>query len=703
MVLDRLLHPRSIAVVGASERPGSYGGEAILNLQRLGFPGRLYAVNPARAAVHGVACAASLGDLPEAVDAVAVAIPAGSAAAVVDEAGRIGCGGAVVFAAGFAEGGGASLERSLAEAARRHGLPVCGPNGNGIVSLPGRMALWGDTVLPSEPGPVALVSQSGNVAVNALASRRGLRLHTVVSCGNGAVLDAADFLLALAGEDGVRSVALYVEDDGDGERWCAAFEACARAGVAVAVLKAGASPAGAAAAEAHTAAVAGDQRAFRALCEEAGAAWARDPHELLELAKVLALPGARGHGSRLGVMTCSGGDSAIAADLAQELGVELPVLPPATEARLREVLPPSARASNPLDYTSLLWDEPAALRALVAGLADDPSVDGVLVFFDDAVGDPSWAAVLDAVREAALAASVPVGVASTLPELLKDDVAAGLLRDGIPAIAGLAIGVRAMAAIGVPPPDAARLAEIGAVARRAAARDGDSDSDSDSDSVWLAEHEAKDVLRAAGVAVPDGRTAADAEDAVAVWQRLGGPVALKLSGAHVRHKTDTAALALGVDSEPEVRVAFDRLAARGAEVLVERMAAPGIELLVAARRDGVVPTLVLALGGVFAELRADAAVVALPASPGRVTRALRSLHGAALLRGARGRPAVDVGAVARLAARVGDLLLEDDFDLIELNPVIATGTGAVAVDALARRTGVRTSDRGLAAALEDAP
>ncbi len=148
---------------------------------------------------------------------------------------------------------------------------------------------------------MALISQSGNVAVNALASRRGLRLHTVVSCGNQAVLEAADWLDAIAELDGVRSVALYLEADGDGERWCAALERCARAGIGVAVLKAGTSQAGAAAAQAHTGAVAGDQRVFRALVEEAGASWASDPHELLELAKALAVPGARGVSGACGV------------------------------------------------------------------------------------------------------------------------------------------------------------------------------------------------------------------------------------------------------------------------------------------------------------------------------------------------------------------------------------------------------------------
>jgi acyl-CoA synthetase (NDP forming) len=225
--MDRLLSPASIAVVGATERPGSYGGEALLNLERLGYRGRTFAVNPRRATVHGVKAYPSLEDLPEAPDAVVVAIPAAGAPDIVARASALGCGGAVVFAAGFAEARENQLQTALASAA--NGLPVCGPNGNGIVSLPDRVALWGDTIEPREPGPLALISQSGNIAVNALASRRGLRLHTVVSCGNQAVLDATDFLEALCERDGVRSIALYLEADGDGPKWRAALEKAAAA------------------------------------------------------------------------------------------------------------------------------------------------------------------------------------------------------------------------------------------------------------------------------------------------------------------------------------------------------------------------------------------------------------------------------------------------------------------------------------------
>ena len=286
MDLTRLLRPRSVAVVGASERDDSYAGETLLNLRLAGFAGPVWGVNPKRAEAHGFPCFPSLSELPEVPDAVVVGIPAAGVPEVVEEAGALGCGGAVVYGAGFGEIAlGAEHQRRLSEAAARHSLPVCGPNGNGIVALHSGAAMWGDTLRALEPGPVALVSQSGNVAVNALAARRGLRFHTVVSCGNSVAVDPADWMAALARDETVRSIALYLEGDGDGALLCEALAECAERGVGVAVLKAGESSAGAAAATAHTGAVAGDQRVFRALVEEAGAAWAEDVHDLLEIAK----------------------------------------------------------------------------------------------------------------------------------------------------------------------------------------------------------------------------------------------------------------------------------------------------------------------------------------------------------------------------------------------------------------------------------
>lgn len=688
MDLSRLLRPRSVAVVGATDRPGSYGAQALLNLDAIGFPGPVWGVNPRRPSVLGRPCVPSLADVPVPADAVIVSIPAAGVPAAVEEAGARGCGGAVVFSAGFAEvAGGVGLQGDLMAAAARYGLPVCGPNCNGIVAMHARAALWGDALMPLEPGAVALVSQSGNVAVNALATRRGLRFHTVVASGNQAVLNAGDYLGFLAREEGVGSIALYLEDDG-GPGLCEGLAACAGSGVRVVVLKVGSSAAGAHAAAAHSGALAGDQRIFRALIEEAGGIWAPDVHDLLELAKTLAVrparpASARGHG--LAIMTCSGGDSAQGADEAERLGVALPALAPATCGRLRELLPAAATAANPLDYTAMIWGDAPALSGLVQAVGADPAIGRVLVFYDqfpdlDGAVKESWDAVREGIIAGAAVSEADTIVSSTLPELLDDEAAWRFIQAGIPAVAGLRTGLRCAAALEWPAGDPERLREIARVAGKRPRAYAE----------WLSEHASKELLRAAGLELVEGRLVCGPDDAVAALGELGGAIVLKLSSSGIQHKSELGALELGLRSEAEVRVAYARLSALGREVdasvLAERMAEAGIELIIAASADAVVPALVIGLGGVWTEVLTDVAIVPLPAGAGRIEQALRTLRGAPLLMGGRGAAPVDVAAVARLAERVGEVLVEESLELIELNPVVVGPSGAVAVDAVVRRT-----------------
>ena len=689
--LRRLLAPASIAVVGANDRMETYAAQALANLSATGYGGDVWGVNPNRTEVLGRPCVPTVAELPQPVDAVVVAIPAAGVPSVIDQAGSTGCGGAVVFSAGFAEvPGGVDHQRELVAAAARHRLPVCGPNCNGIVAPHSGTVLWGDALAGLQAGPVALVSQSGNVAVNALATRRGLRFHTVIASGNQAVLSAADYLEFLAGESGLGAIALYLEDDGS-PRLCDGLAACAQAGIRVAVLKVGRTRAGALAAAAHSGALAGDQRVFRALVAEAGAVWAEDVHDLLELAKTMAVsspprasrPGGRG----LAIMTCSGGDSAQGADEAQRLGLDLPTLAPATRAGLERLLPSTATVANPLDYTAMIWGDSPALAELVCLLGADPAIDEVLVFYDqpaDLQGalEQSWSAVREGIIAGAALNEVSTIVSSTLPELLDDNSAWRFAQAGVPAAAGLRTGLRCAAAALGDPGDPQRLRAIAATARRLA-------TDAPVAARWLSEHESKALLRAGGLDVIDGRLVDGERDALAALAQLGAPIALKLSSAEIQHKSELGAVALDLSSDAEVTSAYRRLAElahrHGGEVLAESMAAPGVELLVAARTDAIVPALVLGLGGIWTEVLDDVAIVPLPADAARIERALRSLRGAAVLAGARGAGPVDIAAAARLAQRAGELLVAQSLELIELNPVLVWAAGAVAVDASVRR------------------
>jgi acetate---CoA ligase (ADP-forming) len=680
-----------VAVVGATDRPGSYGDTVLRNLERAGFPGPVWGVHPTRASVHGRECVPSPADLPEPVDAVVFAIPAAKVPASLSEAAERGCRGAVVFSAGFGEApGGGSLERELAGVAQRAGIPLCGPNGNGVIAVTARAPLWGDSVPELRPGAVAVITQSGNLAVNAIGSRRGIDFHTLVSTGNQTGLDAADWLAAVAARDGVRSIALFLEEDGDGARLAESLALCAERDVGVAVLKVGESRAGAEAAAAHTGAVAGDQRVFRALVEEGGAAWVRDPHELLEVARVLAEPRARpGRAGGLAVLTCSGGDSGIAADLAEEEGIELPPLAEETKQRLVELLPDAATPGNPLDYTSLIWGESELLASIVEAVGTDPAIDQLLLLYDHPAGlrpehEDQWRAVRTGLAEGAERCDAAALIASTLPDLLDDPAARELSARGIPAVAGLLTALSCVRSLQRSPGDPTRLRAIAAAA--SGARTG---SNGDVDD-WLGEAAAKQLLREGGVPVPEGveLDPGDEIGCVAAANELGWPVALKLSGPGVRHKTDAGALALGIAGEEELRRAHDRLTALpeadGARLLVERMADPGVELLISARADAIVPVITVGLGGIWTEVLRDVAVIPLPADARRVAEGIRSLDGADLLTGGRGGDRFDVDAAADLAARLGHLLLERGLGLIELNPVVVHREGCVAVDAVAR-------------------
>ncbi len=687
MDLGRLLAPRSIVVVGATERPASYGGQTVRNLLLAGFDGGLVGVNPGRTEAHGLACLPTLTEAAErlgsAPDAVVVATPAEGVAELVDEAGRLGAGGVVVYAAGFAEAPGEehgpALQAGLVAAAARHDLPVVGPNGNGLVAVHSRAPMWGDAVTLGPPGGIALITQSGNVGVNALALRGGPRFHTVVSGGNQAVLDASALLAHLAATDGVRVAALYLESDGEGAELASALARCLDLGVRVVVLKGGRSEAGRAAGAAHTASLAGDARVFRALLREAGAVVVDDLAELLGVAQALDRPrtAPRPTASQLAVVTCSGGDCTMAGDLAADLGIPLARLTDQTRAGLHAVLPPTATVVNPLDHTNAVFGDTPAVAAIVEVLARDPEVGVVLALQDQPADLPEdaasqWRDTLEGDVRGVAAAGVPLLIASTLPDHRPD-------RDG--ALGGLRVGLLAAAAL---------LAEVPADGDRMRAVAGVAGPRSSADAFSLSEDQGKALLAQHGVRVPEGLVADDATGAVTALAALGPPVVVKAVHADLLHKTELGAVVLGLTDPADVHAAAEQVLAAGpagARVLVERMADPGLEVVVAAHRDGVVPVLVLGLGGVWAEVLDDVVVVPLPADADRVEAAILGLRAAPMLLGARDGEPYALRSLARLAAAVGDLLLSEQLGLVELNPVLV-GRGAdghsVAVDAVVR-------------------
>ncbi len=671
--LARLLDPRSVAVVGATDRPGSYAHATLSNLVAAGFAGVVRGVHPTRTDVLGFPCTPTIDD---AYDAVVIATPAQTVPEYLRQARAASCGGAVVYAAGFAEAGRDDLQADLLCAAGD--MPVIGPNGNGLVSVAARAPLWGDAVrLPVVPGPIGLITHSGNVGVLALAHRAGLGLNCVVSLGNAATVDAGAALANLAVREGVRAIALYLEADGDGARLADALAVCAERDVRIAVLKVGRTDRSRAIGAAHTSALAGDARVFAALIRDAGGVMTRDLPELLEVTRALAV-GRRSPGAIV-IATASGGDAAVAADLAADVSADLLDID-VNDERLTSVLPATATATNPLDHTNHVWADTDAVAAIVGALADRPGVGHVVYIQDEPPGLPPFAAdEWGATRSGAVIGARRCGHDVMLVAGMPGQEPVGEGPTG--AVSGVRAALLALAALQRPHPSPTRLRAIAALVRRGG---------SGATLQPLAESVAKAWLATSGITVPRGQVCVSSDESTAVAAELGWPVVMKVCAPGLLHVSDLGGVLLGVDeSEAEAsavhllqlmdaqRVPFGP----GAGVLVEEMVPGDLEIIVSVSRDGVVPHLVVGRGGTATEIEDDVEVVPLPVSPDDCATALMRLRCAPHLTGYRGRSGLGLPALIGMMTALAEAFETSPWHTVEINPVLLTSAAAVAVDA----------------------
>ncbi|TYK51286.1 acetate--CoA ligase family protein [Actinomadura decatromicini] len=697
--LDRLFRPESVAVVGASPK-GGYGLRILRNMRGVGFEGRLYVVNPGRTEVGGVRAYPSLGDLPEAPDAVAAAIPAAGVPALAAEAVRVGAGSMVVYGAGFAErdDAGRALQAELVAAADGR-LPLIGPNCLGAVSYRGRAALWGiemPYVHAGADGTVALAAQSGNMALTTMLSGRLPAVAYAVSAGNQAVLDLADCLEYFLTDPGVRVVCLVMEGLADLARFRVLAERAAERDVAVIVLKVGRSAGGEAATVAHTGTLAGRDASYEALFRQTGVYRVDDLDEMVALCSLLAVPN-RPRGTAIGFFASSGGECGLTADVADAAGVRLADLDEAAESALAAAVPPYQRPRNPMDLGASAWGDRDSYYAAARAMGECPAVD-VVAFSGDAPthSDPldefGWPEMMGGAGDAAAELDVPV-VLMTMTTDVTPELGELARRNGVVLLAGARPALRAIALAGRPRPSvrAEEADPTDSATRRSAAEllDGRTGA--------LTETESKRLLALYGVASPDGEVASDADSAVAIADRLGYPVVGKLHAPGVAHKSDIGGVEVGLADATAVREAFHRIMRRAAAaldgldggpppgVLVERMAGPGVELIVGGRNDTAGSLVVLGAGGVLTELLDDAASLLWPFGRDDVHAALSRLRVNALLGGHRGGPPADVEALADAALRVGRLLSDHpEIAEIDVNPLLCRpkGEGCLALDAL---------------------
>ena len=719
--LDRLLRPRSLAFIG-----GAAAELAIDASRSFGFSGDMWAVNRSRE-LRDLPTFASVGELPEAADAAFVGVGRDATVEVVRQLAAAGTGAAICHASGFAETGeaGAALQAELVAAAA--GMPIVGPNCYGTLSAPTGAALWPDVhgLARCERG-IALLSQSGNIAVSLTMQRRGLDIAWVTTLGNQADLGISEAFEAVAADDATTGVGLCIEELDDTERFVAAAASARRRGLPVVALKLGASETSGAIAVTHTASLVGDDAAYGALFDRLGIRRVQSLPELLDTLAVLCALGPL-NGSRLVSLSCSGGEAALVADRSRGRSLSFPPFAPDHADRVASALDGRVAVTNPLDYHTFIWGDEARLAACFGAAlgADGPpsaraQFDAALLVIDfpaEGLDRSRWWPTIEAFGEACSTTSTPGVVAASLAENLPEEARARAAELGLAACgdidtalsaleAAVAWGSRSRACepfdaplppAGAEPPGSgepsssfpssdSRLVGAGAAAgphRQSQRIYGPGVTGGPGSAVaGLSEHEAKRWLGAVGIAVPAGLPV-PAEEAAATADRLGYPVVVKTIGAV--HKTETGGVAVGIEDPEEVAATARRLAGDDRTVMVERHVTGAIaELLVSVRSAPPVGMLLtLGAGGTLAELLDDTATLLLPASADEVLGALRSLRLWPMLAGHRGRPAAAVEAVIDTIGALGALVRDDRSIIeVEINPLIVTRETAVAADAL---------------------
>lgn len=681
------LRPRSIAIVGASDSVHKVGGRPIAYLQRFGYRGRIYAINPHRPTVQGLATFSDVAALPEAPDLAVVATPPADVLPAVEACAKRGTSAVIVLTSGFGEapgGRGRDAERAMIECARAAGMRLVGPNSQGIANFHlGAVASFSTQFLDPVPkdGPVAVVSQSGIMSALPLAllQRAGIGTRYSVATGNEADVTTGEMALAVLEDPEIELLLLYLESIRDPEALARAAALARERGVPIVAVKAGRSALGQMAAGSHTGALAAEDRVVDAFLRHHRIYRVRDIHELVRAAP-LYLRHWRPEGGRLVVVSNSGASGVMAADTADDLGLPLATFDPAAAETLAEVLPPFATPANPLDLTAGLMTDSGLLGRVLTTLADQAADLFCIDLPMTGEGYDVDTIVSDTARFAA-AVGRPVVAVTPQPAAAAKFQTAGLptfdnQTEALEALAGLVDHVRLMRR---PPPSP--------VVRSLAPPSLDGGR-------WLHEAESLALLGALGLPVVRHRLCLTIDEARTAFRDLGPMVVVKACSRDVPHKGRHGLVALGVATEDDTARAGEalsaRLAAMGARddgILVAAMAGGPLEMVLGVTRDPIFgPIVVIGAGGLEVEDVDDAVVLVPPFAAADVRDALARLNSGRLLDAGGGARTLDAAALCDAAVRAGEIALgmADTVRAIDMNPVIVgvEGAGVVIVDAL---------------------
>ena len=678
-----MLEARSVALVGASARPGSLGARMIAELARSPSRPRTYLVNPRYPDIGGTPCLPSLAELPEPVDLALLAVPDTTLEDQLALAARTKVRSAVIFGNAFDADGATGLRGRLAAIATDAGMALCGAGCMGFVNVArGLRAVGYLEPDPVPAGPVALITHSGSVFSTMLRAHRGFGFTVVVSSGQELVTTAAAYARYALSLAETKVLALVLEAIRDPAEVRTALETALTTDVPVVLLSVGLSQTGRNLVSAHSGALAAADGAWEALAGAYGLHRVRDLAELADTLELFAA-GRRCARDHKGIATVhdSGLERAHVADLAAELGVPFAPISPATTERLAKTIDPGLQPANPLDVWATGRDTEPLFAECLAALAADPQVAAVALAVDlvpEFDGDEAYPR---AVLAAAARTAKPVAVLAGLPAAV-DPVAAKQLRaNGVPVLEGTRSGLLALRHLldhaadrPKPPPPATpgprrqRWAPVLSAGPPGGA-------------VLF------DLLRDYGIPAVRARAAGTRAGALAAAAEIGYPVVLKTDEPAIAHKSDVGGVRLGLASPEAAGAAYDDLAARlGPRVLVCQTAAPGTELALGLARDAALgPLLVISAGGVLIEIFSERSVVLPPVTRSSARVVLARLRLAAVLAGARGQRPADLDAIAGAVTGLSDLAadLGDFLDALDINPLICGPSGAVAADVLA--------------------
>ncbi len=690
--LDALLNPSSIAIIGASDKPGSLGASVLANLDRQGFRGAIHLVNPKRTHIGGRACVPTVDDLPEGVDAAVLAIPRDGVIAALRGLAHRNVRAAVIYAAGFAEDGaqGKADQEEIARIAAESGMVIEGPNCLGHVNFRDRVSLtFIDMPDATAEGPrrVGIVSQSGAMAAVLATTmiHRAVPLDGYVSTGNEAATGIEDYLAHLVERPGVTVIALIAEQIRSPARFLAAARAAGAAGKQIGLLHPGRSAAGAASAATHTGAMAGEHAVMAVHVRHAGVVLVDTLEELGDVVEILVRCPDLASGG-VGVIAESGAFKAMMLDLSEDVALDLPQLHDDDSPALRAALPAFVPVTNPIDITAQGLVDPGLYGRVLGALGADDRIATILLTLiqtETRTSHVKIAAVLEALSRGQ-SKPVIIGGVDEGGGVAPEDIAR-LRRMGV---AYLPTAERALRAI-------ARLAAALARDRQIEVLDDVHRADLGAGGSVIPEYRSKAIMAAYGASFPEFELVQSLDAAVVAAERLGYPVVLKAQSPQLPHKSDAGGVIVGLGNQDALIAGWHRLSANlaascpGLEldgVLVERMADKGVELIVGARNDphwGA--TLLVGFGGVAAELLHDVRLLPPDLSCDAIAAEIRKLRLAPLLDGFRGAPTADVAAVATLVQQLGRMMIANPaIREVDLNPVVVApvGQGAVALDAL---------------------